>query len=265
MLPIKVFKKGKKLYKGSSPFTGKDIIDYHRRVLQTTKNICDQRASIYLGPNKKRSKEYFRPGHNRWNEFVLKQDIELLEMNPRRWDVQKIHLLIKKAMKRVPSLKKELRQTPNFGGVIDLIESIVGKSLVKILTYITEIIFGIGITVDEQVERLRTILSKQGEFNLSDKTKYGWTATPSLVRKGKTSLLDYLEHYTHDTKSSRKYNQRLSYFGFDTMFLLLCCSAGYTGYYYPNYKSHHEDAGEEVAIFKTPSTIEWLDPGESFV
>ena len=263
MLPVKTFKEGKKFYKASI-FSGKDIIDHHSRILQTSRNICDQRTSIYLGADKKRAEEYFRPGHSRWNVFVLKQDIEVLEMNPRLWDIEKIHSLIKKAMRRVPFLKENLRQTPNFGGIIDLVESIVGKSLVKILTFITEIIFGIGITVNEQLERLKTILGKQGEFNLDNKDKYGWTATPSLVRKGKTSLFDYLEHFTRVTKSSKKYNQRLSYFGFDTIFLLLCCSAGYRGYYYPNHKSHHEDAGEEVAIFKTPSTIEWLDIDESF-
>lgn len=258
MIPIKIFKKGRKFYK-ASPFVGRDIIDHHMRILQTTKDICDQRTSIYLGPHKERAKEYFIPGHTRLNEFILKEDIELINMNPRLWDIELIHLLIRKGMRRIPFLKQKLRDVPNFGGIIDLIESIVGKSLVKILTYIIQLIFGIGITVNEQIERLRNILSKHGEFNLTDKSSYGWTATPNLVKKDKTSLLDYLEYYIVDIKSSRKTNQRLSYFGFDTIFLLLCCSAGYKGYYYPNYKSHHEDAGEEVAIFKTPSTIEWLD------
>ena len=38
-------------------------------------------------------------------------------------------------------------------------------------------------------------------------------------------------------------NQRLSYYGFDTIFLLLCCYSEHVGYYFPNIKSVHEDAG----------------------
>jgi len=227
--------------------------------MKSSKNICDQRTSIYLGMNKKRSKQYFRSEYNKWNVFKLVKDVKVLEMNPILWNKKKIELLIRRAMRRIPDLKEKIRNTPNFGRIIDLIESITGRSLVKILTYIIQLIFGIGINVSQQLERLEDILGKKDEFELDNKKKYGWTATPSLVKIGKTSLLDYLEYYLKNSKKSKKYNQRLSYFGFDTIFLLLCCSAGYDGYYYPNLKSKHEDSGEELAIFKTPENIKWID------
>ena len=77
MLPIKEFKKGKILYKGSSSFRGDVIMEYHMKILQSSRNLCDQRTSIYLGPNKNRSKEYFRPKLNHWNEFKLKKDMKV--------------------------------------------------------------------------------------------------------------------------------------------------------------------------------------------
>ena len=63
------------------------------------------------------------------------------------------------------------------------------------------------------------------------------------------SLFDYLNHYIKNTKPSKKINQRLSYYGFDMVFLTTVCAAGFPGYYYPDIESVHEDAGEELAIF----------------
>ena len=68
-LPLKEFKKDKVFYKGSSSIPGQLILNFHNKIT----NKCDQRSSIYLGPNKKRSLEYFRPGVNIWNEFRLKK------------------------------------------------------------------------------------------------------------------------------------------------------------------------------------------------
>ena len=102
-------------------------------------------------------------------------------MNPRLWNQDKIKILIRKGMRKKSSLKQILENTPKFGGLIELVGSITGSSLVKILTYIIQLIFGIEVDVNRQNEMLAQILEKNEDFDLRDKEKYGWTATPTLV------------------------------------------------------------------------------------
>ena len=255
------FKKGKVFYKGSSKFNGKLILEHHKKVSKN--DPCNQQSSIYLGINEKRSLEYFDE-KNTWNRFRLIKDIKVLKMNPKEWNKKNVSSLIKRAIKQKPKLKETLSNTENFGGIINLIEQIVGTNIIDILSFITCLIFGIETSVNEQLEMLTEILNQGNNLDLKDKKKYGWTATPTLVKKNTTSLFDYLNHYIKNTKRSNKKNQRLSYFGFDTIFLLLCCYSGFLGYYFPNIKSIHEDAGEELAIFKTNDYIEWIKPTPSF-
>lgn len=262
-IPTINFKSGKVFYKGSSKFRGDLILSHHKKVIEESEDSCNQKSSIYLGVNENRSLEYFDE-KNTWNRFRLIKDIKVLKINPKFWNKKLVSKLIRRALKYNPDLKEKLLNVENFGGIINLFEKIIGKNIIDILSCIICLIFGIETTVNEQLEILKNLLSQRDKLDLKDKKKYGWTATPALVKINKTSLLDYLEYYIKNIKSSNKINQRLSYYGFDSIFLLLCCYSNYLGYYYPNIKSVHEDSGEELAIFRANEYIEWIKPVPEF-
>ena len=73
--------------------------------------------------------------------------------------------------------------------------------------------------------------------------------------------MHFVKYFLHnlDNKSGIDYtltNQRLSYYGFDQIFVTTVCAAGFVGYYYPERASVHDDAGEEIAIFRTNEYLE---------
>ena len=78
----------------------------------------------------------------------------------------------------------------------------------------------------------------------------------SLILEVEQNLLTYVEHILKladkmSKKQKKDKNQRLSYYGFDVLFSIICCNAGYDGYYFADIESVWEDAGEEICVFNT--------------
>jgi len=285
--PMKRYKKGRKFYKGSLSFPCQGVLDYHQKKNeQEDGKGCSDGTSIYLGPNKKRSLEYFNPDKNVWNVFELTKNLEVFYVDPEKFKEEHMREIVKKALKNNPEFESYLDSIRHFGSLSDLCRSrrgipvlqsmfesklICNPDFVERLTHIFCIVFGIERSVYEQKIFLEE-LSQLGGGLTRDRALTGWTATPALVKRGETSLFDYAKYYleafegfTEEDYSLQ--SQRLSYYGFDMVFLTTVCAAGFPGYYYPNIESVHEDAGEELAIFRTNEFLQCrpdlADPNQS--
>ena len=285
--PMKRYKKGRKFYKGSLSFPCQGVLDYHQKKNeQEDGKGCSDGTSIYLGPNKKRSLEYFNPDKNVWNVFELTKNLEVLYVDPEKFEEEHMREIFKKALKNNPEFESYLDSIRHFGSLSDLCRSrrgvpvlqsmfesklICNPDFVERLTHIFCIVFGIERSVYEQKIFLEE-LSQLGGGLTRDRALTGWTATPALVKRGETSLFDYAKYYLEAFEgfTEEDYSlegQRLSYYGFDMVFLTTVCAAGFPGYYYPNIESVHEDAGEELAIFRTNEFLQCrpdlADPNQS--
>lgn len=267
-LPIISFKKGTRFFKGSLPRPCTEVLKYHGSLrAEPGTNACLDGSSIWLGPNEGRSREYYDNTKNWWNVFELKKDLEVLLMDPVKWTRDLIKQLIQEAASGVGSegaLEGELSGLRSNGGLVQIKTDV---DFPKRLTKMCCMIFGIDVTVQEQKSYLEECLAvgdaedPSANHPFKDTATYGWTATPALAQAGTTTFYDYLHRYITKMKDYTETqlqmrNQRLSYLGFDTVFLSLVCRAGYVGYYFPPIESIHEDAGEELAIF---DTISYLD------
>lgn len=260
-LPTKDFDEGTKFFKGSLSISCQRVLDFHLSKTERQPDNCVDGTSIYVGPNEERSRSYFDDAKNIWNIFELRKKLTVLDITPSLWNKDLILQLIQIAIKNKPDLEEYLKSLSKFGGLLQLCdEAIPGMEYICNPTFIERladmicIIFGIDVTVTDQIKYFKE-LSTLGE-KTKDKTKYGWTATPSLQQSGDTSLYHYIQYYLKNMAdySEDKLSltgQRLSYYGFDMVFLTVVCISGFPGYYFPDIASIHEDAGEELAIFRT--------------
>ena len=287
--PMKRYKKGRKFYKGSLSFPCQGVLDYHQKKNeQENGGGCADGTSIYLGPNRKRSLEYFNPEKNVWNVFELKKDLEVIYIDPKRFKEKHMREIVKRALKKNPGFESYLDSIRHFGSLSDLCRTrrrvpvlrtmfesklICNPDFIERLTHIFCIIFGIERSVYEQKIFLQELVQLGGGLTM-DKGLTGWTATPELVRRKNTSLFDYARYYLEafEDFTDEDYSlsgQRLSYYGFDMVFLTTVCAAGFPGYYYPDIESVHEDAGEELAIFRTNEFLQCrpdlADPEQSIL
>tara|TARA_A100001015_G_scaffold262634_1_gene308985 strand:+ start:408 stop:1412 length:1005 start_codon:yes stop_codon:yes gene_type:complete len=291
-LPLKTFKMGTELYKGSLGgwATCNKVLTFHDSLQKSKEESsmdphCTNKTSIYLGPSKERSQQYWKEG-NAWLVFRLKKDLTILDLTPENLKEHHMRLIVDKAVSNNPTIEDYLYNLEAFGGLSNLcLEGLPGKfrsewhdwrgrsvkaglSGIRIcnpqfkdrLTELFCLIFGIEKTVKQQLEFLQELLELENAF-LMDPKRTGWTATPVLVKNKTTKLYDFVKYFLHnlDKKSGIDYaltNQRLSYYGFDQIFLTTVCASGFVGYYYPERASVHDDAGEEIAIFRTNEYLE---------
>ena len=290
-LPTRTFPMGTQFFKGSMPKdkTCEKVLNYHLKTQKenagksSMDTDCTNGTSIFLGPSEERSKQYYVKGKNAWLVFKLKKDLTLLDITPENLKRDHMRILVDKAVTNHPEIENYLYNLKSFGGLSNLcLDGLPGQTwhdwrsrLVQAgkertnmricntdfkerLTELFCLIFGIEKTVYEQKQFLLELANLERDF-LFNSSRSGWTATPVLQRIKKTKLYDFVIYFLSCNKpgdNDHMANQRLSYYGFDMIFLTTVCAAGYPGYYYPERKSVHDDAGEEVALFRTNEYLE---------